>query len=49
MNAMPISSGVVIYSIVDLAKPERRVRGDNKLVWRLVILLVNIFGWLADI
>lgn len=42
-----IDLGMIIYSIVDLARPERRVRGDNKLVWLLVILLVNTFGWLA--
>lgn len=41
-----IDLGMVIYSIVDLFKPERRVRGDNKLVWLLVILLVSTFGWL---
>ena len=38
---------MVIYSIVDLFKPDRRVKGDNKLIWLLVILLVSTFGWLA--
>lgn len=42
-----IDLGMVVYSVVDLAKPERRVRGNNKLVWLLVILLVNTFGWLT--
>lgn len=42
-----IDLGMVIYSIVDLYKPDRRVRGDNKLVWLLAIVLVNTFGWLA--
>lgn len=42
-----IDLGMVVYAIVDLAKPERRVKGGNKLVWLLVILLVNTFGWLA--
>ena len=41
-----IDLGMVIYSIVDLYKPERRVRGGNKLVWLLVILLVSTLGWL---
>lgn len=42
-----ISLGMEIYCIVDLFKPERRVKGENKLVWLLVILLVSTFGWLA--
>ncbi len=42
-----IDLAMVIYSIVDLYKPDRRVKGDNKLVWLLVILLVSTFGWLA--
>ena len=42
-----IDLAMVIYSIVDLYKPDRRVKGDNKLVWLLVILLISTFGWLA--
>lgn len=42
-----ISLGMEIYCIVDLFKPERHVKGANKLVWLLVILLVSTFGWLA--
>lgn len=42
-----ISLGMEIYCIVDLFKPERHVKGENKLVWLLVILLVSTFGWLA--
>ncbi|HEY7974071.1 MAG TPA: PLDc N-terminal domain-containing protein [Ktedonobacterales bacterium] len=42
-----IDLGMIIFSIVDLFKPDRRVRGENKLVWLLVILLVSTFGWLA--
>lgn len=42
-----IDLAMVIYSIVDLFKADRRVKGDNKLVWLLVILLVNTFGWLV--
>lgn len=41
-----IDLAMVIYSIVDLYKPDRRVKGNNKLVWLLVILLVSTFGWL---
>ena len=37
---------MVIYSIIDLYKPDRRVRGGNKIVWLLVILLVGTLGWI---
>jgi Phospholipase_D-nuclease N-terminal len=39
--------GMVVYSIVDLYQPDRRVRGGNKLLWLLVILLVSTLGWLV--
>lgn len=42
-----IDLGMVIFCIVDLYRPDRRVKGNNKLVWLLVILLVSTFGWLA--
>ena len=41
-----IDLAMVIYCIVDLFKSDRKVRGNNKLVWLLVILLVSTFGWL---
>ena len=41
-----IDLAMVVYAIVDLYKPDRRVKGNNKLVWLLVILLVSTFGWL---
>src|SRR5262249_1184360 len=42
-----IDLGMVIYWIVDLYRPERRVRGSNKTVWLLIILLISTIGWLA--
>jgi uncharacterized RDD family membrane protein YckC len=42
-----IDLAVVIYCIVDLYKPDRRVRGGSKLVWLLVILLISTLGWVA--
>lgn len=41
-----IDLGMVIYSIVDLYKPSRRVRGGNKILWLLVIILVSTLGWI---
>jgi hypothetical protein len=42
-----IDLGMVIYCIIDLYKPERRVSGGNKTVWLLIILLISTIGWLA--
>jgi hypothetical protein len=39
-----IELGLVVFSLVDLLKPERRVIGDNKLVWGLIIVLVGTIG-----
>lgn len=41
-----IELGLKVYSLVDLSKAERQVRG-NKLVWVLIILLISTFGPLA--
>lgn len=35
---------LIIYALRDLFKAERRVKGDNKLVWALVIVLISTFG-----
>lgn len=42
-----IQLGLMIVALVDLAKADRRVKGGNKLVWALVIILVNTLGPLA--
>jgi hypothetical protein len=39
-----IEVGLVVFSLVDLFKPERRVVGDNKLIWALVIVVVGTIG-----
>jgi hypothetical protein len=41
-----IDVGMIVYCIVDLYRPHRRVKGDNKTVWLLVILLVATLGWI---
>lgn len=40
-----IDLGFRIFAIVDIIKEDRRVKGNNKIVWILVIALVN-FGWI---
>jgi Phospholipase_D-nuclease N-terminal len=39
-----IELGLVLFSLVDLFRPERRVVGNNKLVWALIIVLVGTIG-----
>jgi Phospholipase_D-nuclease N-terminal len=39
--------GLLIAALWDLLKPERRVRGDNKLVWGLIIVFISLIGPLA--
>ena len=35
---------LLIAGIYDLTRPERRVKGDNKVVWALVIIFVATIG-----
>jgi hypothetical protein len=39
-----IQLGLMIAALYDLEKNERRVRGDSKLVWAVVIVFVNVIG-----
>jgi hypothetical protein len=39
-----IDLGFRIFAIIDIIKDDRRVKGNNKIIWLLVIALVN-FGW----
>ena len=42
-----IQVGLMITALIDLERQDRRVRGASKLVWVLIIVLVNILGPLA--
>ena len=35
---------LVVAALYDLTRPGRRVRGDNKAVWALIIILVSTIG-----
>ncbi|QVK20527.1 PLDc N-terminal domain-containing protein [Mycoplasmatota bacterium] len=37
---------MVIYCIIDVLKEERTVKGGKKIIWILLIALLNPFGWL---
>lgn len=39
-----IELGLVIWSLYDLTRPERRVKGGNKLVWGLIVVLIGTVG-----
>jgi Phospholipase_D-nuclease N-terminal len=39
-----IEVGLVVFSLIDLFRPERRVVGENKLIWALVIVLIGTIG-----
>ena len=35
---------LIVFALRDLVRPERRVRGDSKLLWGIVIVLFQIVG-----
>jgi phospholipase D-like protein len=39
-----IQVGLMIAALVDLERDERHVKGGSKIVWALVIILVNVIG-----
>jgi hypothetical protein len=39
-----IQLGLMIAALLDLEREDRRVRGGNKVVWALIIVLVNLMG-----
>jgi hypothetical protein len=39
-----IELGLIIFSLYDLTRPARKVRGGNKIVWAVVIVVFNLLG-----
>jgi hypothetical protein len=39
-----IQVGLMIAALIDLERDERRVKGGSKVVWAIVIVLVNVIG-----
>ena len=35
---------LMLIGLFDLTRPERRVKGDSKVVWALIIIFVNLLG-----
>ena len=39
-----IQFALAVIALWDLVKPERRVRGDSKVVWGLIIVFIGMIG-----
>ena len=39
-----IQLGLLVWALYDLTRPGRRVKGDNKIVWALIIIFINLIG-----
>jgi hypothetical protein len=39
-----IQLGLMIWALYDMTRPDRKVRGDNKVVWALIVIFINIIG-----
>jgi hypothetical protein len=35
---------LIVFALRDLVRPERRVRGDSKLLWGIVIVFFQLLG-----
>jgi Phospholipase_D-nuclease N-terminal len=39
-----IQLGLIVFALRDLLRPERRVKGDSKLMWGILILVIGLLG-----
>ncbi len=39
-----IEVGLLLFALRDLLRPERRVRGDSKLMWGIIVVLFGFVG-----
>jgi hypothetical protein len=39
-----IELGLIVFALRDLIQPERRVRGESKLMWGLLIVFIGMLG-----
>jgi Phospholipase_D-nuclease N-terminal len=39
-----VELGLVVVALRDLLRPERRVRGENKLMWGIIIVVIGLLG-----
>ncbi len=41
---LAIQFGLMVAALYDMTRPERRVKGGNKMIWALVVIFINIAG-----
>mgnify|MGYP001325945660 CR=1 FL=1 len=39
-----IQLGLLVLALRDLLRPGRQVRGDSKLMWGIIIVVINLIG-----
>lgn len=39
-----VELGLLVVALRDLLRPERHVRGDSKLMWGIIIVIVGLLG-----
>ena len=39
-----IQLGLLVWALYDLTRPTRKVKGDSKVVWALIIIFVSFVG-----
>lgn len=39
-----IQFGLLVFALYDLTRPTRRVKGDSKVIWALIIIFINLIG-----
>ena len=39
-----IQIGLMVFALWDITRPERRVRGDSKLMWALIVVFIGMLG-----
>jgi hypothetical protein len=39
-----IEIALIVFALRDLIRPERRVKGDSKLMWGILIVIIGILG-----
>ena len=39
-----IELGLILFALRDLVRPERHVRGDSKLMWGILIVVIGMLG-----
>lgn len=44
LPVLVIQLGLMVFALWDITRPERRVRGDSKLMWGLLIVFIGMLG-----